>query len=63
MLKNKRDLPEVTILRPFLIMGIIITHSFAPYCGVWDMPIGANENIYYDWINPFLANFLMQAFV
>ncbi|MEG2599838.1 MAG: acyltransferase family protein, partial [Muribaculaceae bacterium] len=62
-LESKKLLPEVSIVRPILIICIVIGHCFAPYSGAWDLPKNINGETLYSWINPLFISFQLQAFV
>lgn len=62
-LTSKRILPEVSIIRPILIVCIVIGHSFAPYSGAWELSEGIKNATLYNWINPLFISFQLQAFV
>lgn len=50
-------------MRPILLVLLVSYHAFAPYCGAWGLPIGAEENIIYKWLALFSRAFRLEAFV
>lgn len=62
--KSKVWLNEIAFMRPCLLLLLVAYHSFALYCGAWDVPVGIEQNVEaYRWIAHFTCSFLMEGFI
>lgn len=60
---NKRNLDEVSLIRPILIVLLVLYHAFAPWCGAWKPFDGFEENEVYWWIAKSAYSFMLPMFV
>lgn len=59
---KKRNLDEVSLIRPILIVLLVLYHAFAPWCGAWESFEGFEDNQIYWWIGQFAYSFMLPAF-
>lgn len=61
--KIKKQYLPIAVWRPFLILLVVMGHSFAIYSGAWHFDFGRGVDYVpsYSWINPFLTGFRLQA--
>ena len=60
--RNKGLLPEVALIRPILILLLVLYHSFAPWCGSWQVFEGFEPNIIYKTIGRLAYSFMLPMF-
>lgn len=61
--KIKKQLSEVTIIRPVTILFLIVVHSFAIYTGSWGKPEGISDVKAYFWIGKLAFSSMLEMFV
>ena len=61
MLDKKLD--EVSLIRPFLIVLLVLFHSFAIYSGAWSKPTDVAEVSAYRWIARAAYSIMLESFV
>ena len=59
----RKNLDEVSFIRPILIFLLVLYHAFAPWCGAWRPFDGFQENLIYWWIGKFAYSFMLPTFV
>lgn len=62
-MNNKKNLDEVSLIRPILIVLLVLYHAFAPWCGAWSAFNGYEPNEIYWWIGKSAYSFLLPMFV
>lgn len=60
---EKKNLDEISFMRPILILMLITYHSFAPWNGDWPEFICQTENNVYEWIAACSYSFMLPLFV
>lgn len=60
---NGRNLDEVSFIRPFLIITMVLYHAFCPWTGAWKAFDGFEYNDVYRWIADISYSCLMPTFV
>lgn len=60
---NPKNLAEVSIIRPILIVLLVVYHAFIIYRGGWGQPSGFQENVAYWWIAATSYSFMLEMFV
>lgn len=60
---NRKNLDEVSFIRPILIILLVAYHAFAPWCGAWLPFEGFTENETYFWIAKTSYSFMLPMFV
>lgn len=60
---TKKNLDEISFIRPILIVLLVLYHAFAPYCGAWKPFEGFHENTCYWWIGRLAYSFMLPTFV
>mgnify|MGYP003397052814 CR=1 FL=1 len=58
-----KNLAEVSIIRPILIVLLVVYHAFIIYRGGWVQPSGFQENTTYWWIAVTSYSFMLEMFV
>ena len=58
-----KNLAEVSIIRPILIVLLVVYHAFIIYRGGWSQPAGFQENTVYWWIATAAYSFMLEMFV
>lgn len=61
--EQKKNLVEIALIRPVLIILLILYHSFIIYQGGWHEPEGFEPNRVYWWISKFCYSFMLETFV
>jgi len=59
----RQHFPDISILRVFLIVLLVLYHAFVPYIGEWEQPKSFEENTFYWWIAKFSYSFMLEMFV
>lgn len=59
----KKNLDEISFIRPILIVLLVLYHSFAPWCGGWGPIVGCESNEVYWWIGESAYSFMLPMFV
>lgn len=60
---DKRNLDEVSFIRPILIILLILVHCFTVFNGGWAPFEGYNDCSTYKWLSRFCYSFLLETFV
>ncbi|SEF81495.1 Fucose 4-O-acetylase [Bacteroides thetaiotaomicron] len=60
---NNRNLDEISLIRPILIVLLVLYHAFCPWTGAWETFCGFEENDVYRWIADFSYSFMLPTFV
>ena len=60
---KKRNLDEISFIRPLLILDLIFLHAFAPWGGGWAETANFEASEIYFWIDQFAASFMLPTFV
>jgi len=63
MIENKKQLDEVNIIRPIVIVLLVLMHSFTIYAGGWSMPEGIHDVRAYFWIAKMSFSCMLEIFV
>lgn len=58
----RRNLDEISLVRPILILLLVLYHAFAPYTNSWKAFDGFEENQIYWWIGKFAYSFMLPMF-
>lgn len=58
-----KQLDEINLLRPIVIILLIIVHSFTMYAGGWNKPEGIHDVRAYFWISKLSFSCMLEAFV
>ncbi len=58
-----KNIAEVSIIRPILIVLLVVYHAFIIYRGGWSQPAGFQENTVYWWIAASAYSFMLEMFV
>lgn len=59
----KKNLDEVSFIRPILIVLLVLFHAFAPWCGGWRPFEGFQESSTYWWVGKLSYSFMLPTFV
>lgn len=59
----RRNLDEISFIRPILIVLLVLYHAFAPWCGGWKPITGCEPNQVYWWIGKSAYSFMLPMFV
>lgn len=59
----KRNLDEVSFIRPILIVLLILVHYFTVFNGGWAPFEGYDDCLTYKWLSRFCYSFLLETFV
>lgn len=62
-IQQKKNLDEVSFIRPILIVLLVLYHAFAPWCGAWKSFDGYEPNGVYWWIGKATYSFMLPMFV
>lgn len=62
-IEKRKNLDEVSFIRPILIILLVAYHAFAPWCGAWVPFEGYTENETYFWIAKTSYSFMLPMFV
>ena len=57
----KKNLDEVSIIRPIIIVLLVVTHSFTIYNGGWDIPLYTDTIPLYSWIPKLISGFRLES--
>lgn len=64
MSKNyKKLLGDAVLIRLFLILLLVLYHSFCVFCGAWEVPNGFPEIPVYWWVGKAASSFMLETFV
>lgn len=58
-----KQLDEVNIIRPAIIVMLVVMHSFTIYAGGWHLPVGIEYINAYAWIQRIAYSFMLEMFV
>lgn len=58
----KKQLQEVTIIRPIIIILLVLMHSFTMYSGEWPLPEGIGNVRSYFWVQKASFAFMLEMF-
>ena len=59
----RKNLDEVSFIRPILIILLVLYHAFAPWCGAWKAPESLIPNEAYWWVGKTAYSFMLPMFV
>ncbi len=59
----RKNLDEVSFIRPILILLLVVFHSFAIFSGAWDMPEGLEVIPAYGWVARSAYAIMLECFV
>lgn len=59
----RKNLDEVSFIRPILIIILVLYHAFAPWCGAWKAPESLEPNEVYWWVGKTAYSFMLPMFV
>lgn len=62
-IQQRKNLDEVSFIRPILIVLLVLYHAFAPWCGAWKSFDGYEPNEAYWWIGKAAYSFMLPMFV
>lgn len=62
-IQQRKNLDEVSFIRPILIVLLVLYHAFAPWCGSWKPFDGFQDNEVYWWIGKLAYSFMLPTFV
>lgn len=60
---TRKNLDEVSFIRPILIVLLVLYHAFAPFCESWRPFEGFEDNQVYWWIGKLAYSFMLPTFV
>lgn len=60
---NPKNLAEISVIRPILIVLLVVYHAFIIYKGGWSQPMGFHANKVYWWIATISYSFMLEMFV
>lgn len=60
---HTKQLNDVMIIRPIIIVLLVLMHSFAMYGGSWKLPEGIHSIRAYFWIQKISFSFMLEMFV
>ena len=58
-----KQLDEINLLRPIVIVLLVIMHSFTMYAGGWNLPESIHDVKVYFWISKVSLSCMLEAFV
>ena len=62
--KSKKQLQDVMIMRPIVIILLVFMHSFTMYTGgAWPLPKGIHNVGAYNWLTQLTFSFMLETFV
>lgn len=62
-IEKRKNLDEVSFIRPILIILLVAYHAFAPWCGAWVHFDGFHDNKCYWWLGKVAYSFMLPTFV
>lgn len=60
---EKKNLDEISFIRPILIVMLVMYHAFAPWAGGWKEPKGFVPCEAYWWWGKLNYSFMLETFV
>lgn len=62
-MEEKRNLNEISFIRPILIVMLVMYHAFAPWTGAWSEPTWFVPCRAYWWWGKLNYSFMLETFV
>ena len=60
---QKRNLDEISFIRPILIVLLVIVHCFTVFNGGWPPFTGFKESAMYMWLSRLCYSFMLEMFI